>query len=281
VADCVADLSTQQQNLAEKGFMADSQPESRAQKRDTTNTDRLPEFADTRLPRIERQLQAAIPIYPDLEKLTLSYSLERMREYLGPDHPTVRMLLVKDSPDSLAAKLVDGSKLADPAIRSKLWQDSQATAVSKDPMIELARTIDPNARAIRKQVEDHVEAPIRSATKRIAAARFASLGTNACPDATCTLRLNFGTVQGWTENGRDIDPYTRLGQLYERTTGADPFRLLDSWLAAAWAQLNMQTLFNVSTNNDIVGGNSGSPLINAKGELVGLMFDGNIHSLSI
>jgi hypothetical protein len=146
-------------------------------------------------------------------------------------------------------------------------------------MINLARLIDADARALRKQVEDQVEAPLRVATERIAAARFAILGTKTFPDATFTLRLNYGTVRGWKEGNRDVAPMTQLSRLFERATGADPFRVPESWLAMR-EQLDLTTPFNFSTTNDIVGGNSGSPLVNARGELVGLMFDGNIHSIS-
>jgi hypothetical protein len=132
---------------------------------------------------------------------------------------------------------------------------------------------------VRKAYEDGVEAPMRHASERIAQARFATLGTSVYPDATFTLRLNWGTVQGWNENGTPVVPFTRLGRAFERATGADPFRIPDSWLKVK-DKLDLNTPFNLSSNNDIVGGNSGSPLINAKGELVGLMFDGNIHSIS-
>ena len=127
----------------------------------------------------------------------------------------------------------------------------------------------PDARAVRKAYEDGVEAPVRSATERIAKARFAALGTSVYPDATFTLRLNYGTVQGWNENGKPVEPFTRLSRAFERATGADPFRIPDSWQRVK-DKLDMNTPFNLSTNNDIVGGNSGSPLINAKAEIVGL-----------
>ncbi len=118
-----------------------------------------------------------------------------------------------------------------------------------------------------------------AASAKIAAVRFRALGTNVYPDATFTLRLNFGTVQGWNEAGSTVAPFTQLGRAFERATGSDPFRLPDSWISRR-AQLDMATPFNISTNNDIVGGNSGSPLINARGEVVGLIFDGNIHSIA-
>jgi hypothetical protein len=203
-----------------------------------------------------------------------------MREWLGPDHAVVRRLLSKESPAALARRVVAGTKLADPAARLALWKGgSAAVAASTDPLIELWRAVDADARAVRKAYEDGVEAPVRNATERIARARFAALGTSVYPDATFTLRLNYGTVQGWNENGKPVEPFTRLSRAFERATGADPFRIPDSWQQVK-EKLDMNTPFNLSTNNDIVGGNSGSPLINAKGELVGLLFDGNIHSIS-
>jgi hypothetical protein len=251
-----------------------------AAERPKSNTARLPEFSDAALPRLEQRLLAPVPFYPALDKLTLSFSLERMREWLGPDAPVVRQLLSKDSPDSLAAQLVDGSKLADPAVRKQLW-DGGAAAVdaSQDPMIELARSIDTESRAVRKRYEDEVEAPVDAASQKIARARFAIYGTSQPPDATFTLRLNFGLVKGWHEDGREIAPFTHLAQLYERATGQPPFKLPDNWLKDR-GQLDMNTRFDLATDNDITGGNSGSPLIDTKGRLVGLMFDGNIHSLA-
>ena len=251
-----------------------------ADERAKPNTERLREFTDASLPRLKQQLEAAVPVYPELEKLTLSFSLERMREWLGPDHPIVRQLLAQDSPDSLAERLIDGSKLGDPQVRMKLWEGGAAAiAASDDPLIVLARQIDPEARALRKRYEDEVEAVVDAASERIARARFALLGTSVYPDATFTLRLNYGTVQGWVENGTPVEPFTKLERLFERATGQDPFRIPQSWLDAK-DRLDMSTKFNLVTNNDIVGGNSGSPLIDAQGSIVGLMFDGNIHSIS-
>jgi hypothetical protein len=251
-----------------------------AAERDKPNGERLREYTDGALPRIEQQLGASLPIYPEIETLRLSMGLERMREWLGPDNEVVRQLLSKESPDGLAKRLVGETKLADPAVRLALWKGgSKAIAESTDPLIVMARSIEPERRAIRKAHDDNVEAPIRAATERLAKARFAALGTSVYPDATFTLRLNWGTVQGWTENGKPVPPFTRLARAFERATGADPFRIPDSWLRVK-DKLDMNTPFNLSTNNDIVGGNSGSALINAKGEIVGLMFDGNIHSIS-
>ncbi len=251
-----------------------------ADERVKRNTDRLREFTDASLPSIERELFARVPVYPELEVLTLSFSLERMREWLGPDHPVIRRLLAKETPEALATRLVAETKLDDAEVRRRLWQGGKAAVdASLDPMIVLARAVDPDARAVRRQYEDEVEAPISAAAERIAAARFAAYGTHVFPDATFTLRLNYGTVDGWVENGVAVDPFTHLGRAFERATGASPFKIPDSWIKVK-DQLDMRTPFCISTNNDIVGGNSGSPLIDADGKIVGLMFDGNIHSIA-
>lgn len=251
-----------------------------AAERTKPSEDRLREYVDTALPQLVQQLTAPVPVYPAREKLTFSFGVERMREFLGPDHPLVRSMLAEFSPDSLAEALISGSKLADPALRKQLWEGGQAAIdASTDPMIRIAKLVDAEARAVRKQYEDEVESVVEVASERIAAARFAALGTSVYPDATFTLRLNFGSVQGWNENGNPVAPFTTLGRAFERATGSEPFKLPDVWLNRA-DMLDMNTPFNIATNSDIVGGNSGSALISAKGEIVGLMFDGNIHSIS-
>ncbi|TLY72771.1 MAG: S46 family peptidase [Gammaproteobacteria bacterium] len=232
-----------------------------AAERPKPNTDRLREYRDAALPRVAQRL-------------------ERMREWLGPDAPIVRALLAKDSPDTLAARLVDGSQLADPKLRQRLWDGGAAALeAANDPMIEFARSVDAPARTVRKSYEDEVEAPVDAASEKIARARFRVYGTSLPPDATFTLRLNVGTVQGWREDGQEVEPFTHLARLFERATGQEPFRIPDSWLKVETG-LDRETRFDLSTNNDIVGGNSGSPLIDAGGRLVGLIFDGNIHSIA-
>jgi hypothetical protein len=160
-----------------------------------------------------------------------------------------------------------------------LW-DGGAAAVdaSTDPMIVLARTIDPDARRVRKIYEDEVAAPTTAATEALARARFARDGLSSYPDATFTLRLSYGKVVGWDEQGTPVPPFTDLAGLYRRATGAAPFRLPDRWVAAK-SSLDLSTPMNFVTDNDIIGGNSGSPVINREGQVVGLIFDGNIHSL--
>src|SRR6202051_4436466 len=251
-----------------------------ADERAKRNIDRLREFTDASLPLLQRELYARVPVYPELEVLTLSFSLERMREWLGPDHPVVRKLLSRESPESLATRLIAETKYDDADVRQKLWLGGKAAVdASHDPMIEFARAVDADARSVRKRFDDEVEAPVAAAAQRIAAARFKAYGTNVYPDATFTLRLNYGTVQGWVEDGAPVEPFTRLDRIFERSTGASPFKIPDSWIKVK-ERLDMRTPFCISTNNDIVGGNSGRPLIDGDGRIVGLMFDGNIHSIA-
>jgi Peptidase S46 len=251
-----------------------------ATERAKRNTDRLREYTDAALPAIQRDLYASVPVYSELELLTLSFSLERAREWLGPDYPLIRAIFKGETPNSLATRLIAETKLDDAEVRKLLWQGGKAAIdASRDPMIVLARAVDADARAIRKQYEDEVEAPMAAAEERIAAARFRVYGTNTYPDATFTLRLNYGTVQGWVENGVPVQPFTHLDRAFERATGASPFKIPDSWLKVK-EQLDMQTPFCFATNSDIVGGNSGSPLLDVDGRIVGLMFDGNIHSIA-
>ncbi len=250
-----------------------------AAERKKPNEERYREFSDASLARLEQGLLAARPIYTDFEILKLSYSLDKMREYLGPDHPFVRQVLQDDSPDTLAQRLVAGTSLADPEVRRQLWEGGEAAvAASDDPMIQLARSIEPRARELRDQYETEVEAPWTEANERLAQVRFATLGTERYPDATFTLRVSFGTVQGWKENGEEVNPFTTVPRLFERATGSPPFALPPSWIEAE-NKLDPETRFNLVTTTDVIGGNSGSPLIDAQGRLVGLVFDGNIHAI--
>jgi hypothetical protein len=248
--------------------------------RDKPNVDRLREYTDARLKDVEQQLGANLPVYPSLEQLRLTFGLERMREWLGPDDPFVHLVLGHDSPDQVAARLLAGTKLASAEARLALWKGgSAAVAASDDPMIRLAAAIDPEARVLRKKFEDEVEAPTGIAQEKIARVRFAVLGTSTYPDATFTPRLSYGKVAAWVEKGVPLAPFTTLETAFSRATGQDPFRFPDRWLAVR-AKLDPATRFNFSTTHDITGGNSGSPTVNLKGELVGLMFDGNIHSIA-
>jgi hypothetical protein len=251
-----------------------------ATERAKPNTQRLREFADSNLQKVSANVLSDVPIYPEYEKLTLSFSLDKMRENLGPDDPLVRKLLSAESPDSLAKQLVERTQLADPKLRSNLWEGGQAAvAASNDPMIALARDMDADARALRKVYEDEVQAPTTASQEKIAKIRFATLGTNTYPDATFTLRMSYGAVQSWIERGAEVPNFTRLSRLYERTTGVPPFALPQVWIDAR-SKLDPDTPFAYVTTNDIIGGNSGSPVIDSEGRIVGLAFDGNRHSIA-
>jgi V8-like Glu-specific endopeptidase len=244
------------------------------------NAERLREFTDARLAAVRQSLSAETPVYPAFEEVRLSYSLERMREWLGPDHPMVKAALGAASPDERAKTLIGGSKLADAKTRVALFDGGQkAIAASTDPMIQLARAIDAEARSLRKIFETQVDGPVQRAQQLISEARFKAFGTNLYPDATFTLRISYGAVEGWMERGAPVDPFTRLSRMFERTTGQPPFALPKRWLDAR-GRLDLSARANFTTTNDIVGGNSGSPMVNAAGQIVGLVFDGNIHSIS-
>jgi hypothetical protein len=251
--------------------------------------DRLKEYTDARLPQMAQEVLANRPLYPELEIATLGWWLTKMREELGADHPVVRQVFGTRSPAQIAAAAVNGSRLAELRTDArgnpvggyrKALYDGGKTAVdaSHDPMIALARAFDGPMRAIRKRMETEVDGPMKKQQELLAQARFAVHGTGAYPDATSTLRLSYGAVQGWEEDGRRVAPFTTLGGAFARATGADPFALPDSWQRAR-SRLDLDVPFNFVTTNDIIGGNSGSPVVDAKGAVVGLVFDGNIHSL--
>ncbi|MFL5360240.1 MAG: S46 family peptidase, partial [Myxococcales bacterium] len=178
-------------------------------------------------------------------------------------------------------ELVSGSKLKDVAVRKQLFEGGKAAVdASKDPMIELARLVDPAAREVRDAYEHQVDSVEKRNQGKIAKARFQLEGTSNYPDATFTLRLSYGSVEGYQENGHHVNPVTVMGGAFERATGSEPFALQKSWnVAKDDGRLNLGTPFDLATSNDIIGGNSGSPLFNQKLEVVGLIFDGNIQSL--
>lgn len=250
-----------------------------AEERNKPSADRLREYQDAALPRLEQTLFSKAPIYPVYETNKLAWSLTKLRERLGPDEPMVKLVLARDSPEALAAKLVAGTRLGDPAERRRLWEGGfEAIAQSTDPFIELVRAIDTVSRQLRRRYENDVESVEARNAAAIARLRFEQFGTDVYPDATFTLRLSYGEVGGWHERGEDIPPYTEMGGIYARATGADPFALAPSW-SAAREKVDAQTRFNFVSTADIIGGNSGSPILNRDLQIVGLAFDGNVHSL--
>jgi hypothetical protein len=236
-------------------------------------------FNATGLAAIQRQLVAERQIDAPIEERNIAFWLSKTREYLTADHPEVQSLLGRESPEAIAASVVSGTRLADPAYRAQAWDmDLAQLAALNDPMIDLVLRTDDAAQAVRTQWEERVSAPTSRAAERIARARFAVYGDSQYPDATFSLRLSYGAVQGWTHRGATVPPTTQLGGLYERATGSAPYDLAPSWIAAE-GRVDKGVVYNFVSTNDIIGGNSGSPVINAAGEVVGAAFDGNIHSL--
>lgn len=250
--------------------------------REKPNADRLPEYTEARLASFERQLYSPAPIYAEAERAKLADSLAYMVEELGAGHAIVAQVLAGKTPEARAAELVGGTALADVAARKALVEGGKAAvAASADPMVVLARAIDAQSREVRKRAEDRVASVERDAYAKIAQAVFATQGTSAYPDGTGTLRLSFGAVRGYQEDGRAVAPFTDYAGLYARERqfeGKPPFDLPRRWVDRKDA-LDPRVPFNLVTTNDIVGGNSGSPAINRQGEIVGVIFDGNIQML--
>ena len=246
------------------------------------NSERLPEYTDARRASLELALYSPAPIHEDFEKLKLADSLGFMVELLGADNPLVKQVLAGKTPEARANELISGTKLKDVEYRKELAKGGRAAIeASTDPMIVVARLIDPKAREVRKRYETEVIGVERTNYAKIARALFETEGTKLYPDATFTLRLSYGAVEGYVENGKKVPPFTTLGGLYSRSEQFKqqfPYNLPQRW----WDRknsLSLNTPFNFVSTNDIIGGNSGSPAINKNGELVGLIFDGNIQSL--
>jgi len=249
-----------------------------AEEKQKPNTERLPDYTDSELPLVEKSVLDAAPVYPALEQLTLEFWLSKLREYLTADAPATRIFLGMDSPETLSAKLSQ-SRLSDAAYRKQLWDGGlEAVKASDDPMIRFVLSTDASSRAIRKEFEQKVSGPTDRASERIAKARFAVYGTSIYPDATFSLRISYGKVDGWTENGVAVAPFTYFDGLWKRATGQFPFDLTPRWEHAE-NKVNPTTVFDFTTTNDIIGGNSGSPVIDAKGNVIGAIFDSNIDAL--
>lgn len=252
------------------------------EERPKPNGERLREYSDARRESFEQELFSDKPIHTDLEIVLLSDSLTAFVEQLGATDPLVQSVLAGKSPRARAAELINTTKVRDVAFRKKLYEGgAAAVAAAKDPLIELARLVDPEARTLRKTSEAQSEIK-QQAQAIIGKARFALEGTSNYPDATFTLRLSYGPVVGYEENGQKVPAHTTIAGLYERSAlqhNKEPFDLPPRWIAKKSA-VNLSTPYNFISTADIIGGNSGSPTVNKAGEFTGIIFDGNIQSLS-
>ncbi|PYL84884.1 MAG: serine protease, partial [Verrucomicrobia bacterium] len=252
-----------------------------ADERAKPNGERFEEFRDSAHESLELELFSTEPVYDDVELLTLTDSFTDLASAFGASDPLVKMVLGDKSPVERASELIKGTQLKDVALRKKLYAGGQAAIeAAHDPMIDIARAIDATARQAKKVFETQEEIK-QQAYAEIAKARFATEGTTSYPDATFTLRLSYGTVRGYEENGKQIPAFTNFAGMYERANEHEnkpPFDLPPRWMDKK-DKLALTTPFNFVSDADIIGGNSGSPVVNKAGEFVGIIFDGNIQSL--
>lgn len=245
--------------------------------------DRLPGYQESELKSLRFKLFSPAPVYLGMEKARLAGFLQTSAQELGSDDPFVKTVLQDRSPEQAAAELVDGTKLSDPAVRKKLVEGGEAAVnASSDSMIVLARKLDPMRRESIKWQEDNVESVVERAGEQLGKARFLVYGKSTYPDATFTLRLSYGQVKGYPMNGTEAPPNTTFYGLYDRSLSfgsKGPWALTERYREGL-SKLALATPLNLVTSNDIIGGNSGSPVVSREGELVGLIFDGNIESLA-
>jgi len=277
-------------NFLERGFAFDSTLfriarvlVRLAEEKPKPNSDRLKEYRDSGLQSLELQLFSEAPIYPEYEEAKLAHALAYWKKNM-PDHPLVERVLRGRSPEEAARDFVRNTKLADIAVRKQLAEGGKAAIEHCDDlMIKLALAVDADARAVRKEREDKVEGVEASNYALIAKAQFEDKGDSVYPDATFTLRLAFGVVKGYLVDGKSIAPFTTIGGAFQHALAhgnKEPYELPASWHEARKsAVLNLETPLNFVSTADIIGGNSGSPVVNRDNEVVGLIFDGNIQSL--
>jgi hypothetical protein len=247
-----------------------------AQERAKPSDQRLPESTDSRLAGVETRLFAERPVYPALDQLQLEWWLSKTREWLTADDARVRTLLGKESPEGLAARVIKGTTLADPGVRRMLWQGGLAAVqASADPLIRYALAIQEPTRAVRRAWEDTVQSPTDRASERLAEARFAVYGDSVYPDATGTLRLSYGRIEGSDVPGQRFTPFTTFAGLWDRATGAPPFDVAPKLLAAK-SRIDPATVLDMTVSSDTIGGSSGSPAINEAGEMIGANFDSTV-----
>ena len=254
-----------------------------AEEKPKPNDQRMREFRDSALPSLEQQLFSAAPIYKNLETVEMTESLNEMQDALGKDNGDVEKLLQGKTTADAAKELIANTKLEDVAVRKQLYEGGKAAVdASTDPLIVAMRAIEPDARSVRKEFDDKVDSIVRRDGTVIAKARFAQSGFAQPPDATFTLRLSYGAVKGYEQNGKHLNFDTNIGGAYEHAAAHDskpPYNLPESWINSK-PKLDLKTPLNFVSTADIIGGNSGSPTVNKKGEVVGIIFDGNIQSLA-
>jgi hypothetical protein len=247
------------------------------------NNERFRQYTDSQLPTLETQLFSTAPVYKNLEQVLLAESLGEMRDVLGADNPDVKKALAGKSPEERAQEVIAGTKLDDVAFRKQLYEGGAAAVnASTDPMIVMMREIEPDAAAIHERDEDQVQAVLRQSGGQVGKALFAQKGLSVPPDATFTLRLSYGPVEGYKLDSKNVPWFTTMGGAYEHAAkhgSKPPYQLPDSWIKAK-PSINLKTPYDTVSTSDIIGGNSGSPVINKAGEVVGIIFDGNIESLA-
>jgi hypothetical protein len=259
-----------------------------AEERPKPNGERLREFRDSALPSLEQDLFSTAPIYKSLERVVLADSLGEMKDKM-PDDPLVNRVLGGKTPAELAQYLIDNTRLDDVSVRKQLYEGGQAAVESSsDPLIKVMLEIEPESRAVRKQYDDEIDSTVRRDGAAIAKIRFAKEGTSSYPDATFTLRLSYGVMRGYTEDGegttakgKKLPYFTTFAGAFQHASdheNKDPYKLPESWMNAK-SKIKLNTPLNAIETADIIGGNSGSPVLNKAGELVGIIFDGNIQSL--
>ena len=253
-----------------------------AEQKQKPSNQRIRGFQDSALPTLEQRLFSTAPTYKALEQALLAESLAEMQDVLGADNADVKKALAGKTPDERAKELIDGTKLDDVAVRKQLYEGGEAAVqASNDPLIALMRQIEPDAVAIHQRDEDEVQSVLRRDGGYIGKALFAKEGFKVPPDATFTLRLSYGPVEGYKLNGKNVPWFTTMGGAYKHAAehgSKPPYQLPESWLKAK-SSIDLNTPFNTVSTPDIIGGNSGSPVINKNAEVVGIIFDGNIESL--
>ena len=253
-----------------------------AEQKQKPSNQRIRGFQDSALPTLEQQLFSTAPTYKALEQALLAESLAEMQDVLGADNADVKKALAGKTPEERAKELIDGTKLDDVAVRKQLYEGGEAAVqASNDPLIALMRQIEPDAVAIHQRDEDEVQSVLRRDGGYIGKALFAKEGFKVPPDATFTLRLSYGPVEGYKLNGKNVPWFTTMGGAYKHAAehgSKPPYQLPESWLKAK-SSIDLNTPFNTVSTPDIIGGNSGSPVINKNAEVVGIIFDGNIESL--